>query len=240
MKISFVISIFALLLSLSFADDSKELNPFQKYIADPSITTFTQAIEFYHSDLDGDSKNDNHRIILSYLYQMEMDRMIEQIDVFADSIAPNIQFNYANLMLELRRFDKAIQVYDTLNVKYPAWSCPWRHKGEAYFKSGDLEKAEKALEQAIETRNEHYDAYVMLAEVQEAMGKNEEALKTLETGFTYLGKDIEDPEEEVEDVDVQFLYLKLLQKNGRYDKAEDIKNSLMKADPDDKRWEDIK
>lgn len=223
-----------------FSEESQEMNPFQKYVATPSYTMFHQAVEFYNSGLENDTKNDNYRIMLSYLYLMEMERVIEQINIESDYLSPGIQFSYANLLLELNRFDEAIATYEILNDKYPEWSCPWRHKGEAFFKSDNLIEAEVALKEAIDTRIEHYDAYVMLAEVQEAMGNNDTALETLETGFTYLGKDIEAPDEEVDDVDVQFLYLRLLQKNGKYEQAVEIKKSLEKAAPDDDRWEEMK
>ncbi len=231
--------IISLSASLCFTDEAKELNPFQKYVSDPSYATFLQAVDFFQSNLEEDPQNDSNRIMLSYLYLMEIDNMLDQIDVYADSLSPGIQFNYANLLLELRKFDDAIEVYEMLNDKHPEWSCPWRHKGEALFKSGELKGAEVALKKAIETRQGHYDAYVMLAEVLEALGRDKEALATLETGFTHLGEDIEAPEEEVEDVDVQFLYLRLLQNNGKNAQAEKVKNSLKRSDPDDERWQEI-
>jgi len=127
-------------------------------------------------------------------------------------------------------------VYEGLNEEFPDWSCPWRHKGEAYFKTSELELAETALQKAIETRVEHFDAYVMLAEVQDAMGKNAEALKTLETGFSYKGKDVEDPEKELTDLDVQFLYMRLLKVNNMQNEYELQKKKLEKAAPNDERW----
>ncbi len=107
------------------------------------------------------------------------------------------------------------------------------------MKSDNLVQAEVALKKSIEVRIEHYDAYVMLAEVQELMGKNGEALATLETGFTYKGKDIEDPDEEVSDPDVQFLYLRLLKANDMQNEYEQQKKKLEKSAPEDERWSEI-
>jgi len=239
-KICYITIVLCIPIFLFAVEEPQEVNPYQKYVAYPSLQRFENAVIYYSSQLEEDPKNDTSRIMLSYLYLMEMDRMIDEIDVFSDSTPPNVQFNYANLLLELRRFYKAIEVYDTLNSNYPEWSCPWRHKGEAYFKSDRLEEAENALKKAIETRREHYDAYVMLAEVQEAMGNYFDALQTLETGFTYLGKDIEDPDEETNDIDVQFLYLRLLKANKKDKQAKEIKQKLMKRVPEDERWKMIR
>lgn len=178
--------------------------------------------------------------MLSYIYMLEMERMLGQFEVRIDSLAPNIKFQYANLLLEIGKYDECIEVYEGLNEEFPDWSCPWRHKGEAYFKTSELEKAEISLQKAIETRVEHYDAYVMLAEVQEAMGKYTDALATLETAFSYKGKDIEDPEQEITDLDVQFLHLRLLKQNNMQNEYGQLKMKLEKASPDDTRWKDIK
>ena len=212
-----------------------ESNPFQDYYADPNISSFENAFKHYSAQLAENEDDDSARLMLSYLYVIELERMLEQFESRVDSLASKFQFQYANLLLELRKFDEAIEIYEILNTNYPNWSCPWRHKGEAYFKSDDLVQAETALQKSIEARIEHYDAYVMLAEVQEAMGKNDIALATLETGLTYKGKDIEDPDEEVVDLDVQFLYLRLLKANDKQNEYEQQKEKLQKAAPDDER-----
>ncbi|HHI87489.1 MAG: hypothetical protein B1H05_04090 [Candidatus Cloacimonas sp. 4484_140] len=217
-----------------------ESNPFQDYNADQNATTFENAFKHYSAQLAENEDEDNARLMLSYLYLVELERMLEQFKTRVDSLTPKFQFQYANLLLELRKYDESIEIYDILNTNYPNWSCPWRHKGEAYFKSDDLVHAETALQKSIVARIEHYDAYVMLAEVQEAMGKNDEALATLETGFTYKGKDIEDPDEEVDDLDVQFLYLRLLKANDRQNEFEQQKKKLKKVAPSDERWKEIK
>ena len=237
------IFIFTLVISIPFilssADTHQESNPFQVYYADPSFSTFEKAYESYSNQLEEDAENNNARLMLSYLYMLEMERMLEQFEVRMDSLAPNIKFQYANLLLEIGKYDECIKVYEGLNEEFPDWSCPWRHKGEAYFKTSELEKAEISLQKAIATRVEHYDAYVMLAEVQEAMGKYTDALATLETGFSYKGKDIEDTEKEITDLDVQFLYLKILKLNNMENEYEQLKMKVEKVAPDDARWKDI-
>jgi len=225
-------------LTILHAQDS-EANPFRDYYADPNITTFENAFKHYSTQLADNEDDDSARLMLSYLYVTELDRMLVQFEARVDSLASKFQFQYANLLLELRRYDEAIETYEILNASFPDWSCPWRHKGEAYFKSNNLIQAETALKKAIETRIEHYDAYVMLAEVQEAMGKNAEALKTLETGFSYKGKDVEDPEKELTDLDVQFLYLKLLKANDKQEAYTQQKEKLQQIAPNSEFWEEI-
>ncbi len=237
-KIILCVMLICATFTILHAQDS-EANPFQDYYADPNISSFENAFKHYSAQLAEDEESDSARLMLSYLYLIELERMLEQFETRVDSLAPNIKFQYANILLGIGKYDECIKVYEGLNEEFPDWSCSWRHKGEAYFKTSELELAETALQKAIETRVEHYDAYVMLAEVQDAMGKNAEALATLETGFTYKGEDIEDPDEEVSDLDVQFLYLRLLKVNDRHNNYEQLKKKLEKNAPDDERWKDI-
>ena len=51
------------------------------------------------------------------------------------------KFSCANIQLEMGRYDDAIEIYKMLNEKTPKWSCPWRHRGEAYWKKGELDNA---------------------------------------------------------------------------------------------------
>jgi hypothetical protein len=90
---------------------------------------------------------------------------------------------------------------------------------------------------AIETREEHYDAYMWLAEVYHAWGKYDKGIKTLETGLTWYGKDIEDPEEEYSSAKVAFLHLDLL-KGAKKTKTEAYRHALehaRKFDPENER-----
>lgn len=240
MKIFAFISIILCMPLILFAEETtQQANPFQDYYADPSFSTFENAYESYSVQLSENAEDNSARLMLSYLYLIELERMLEQFEARIDSLAPNIKFQYANILLGIGKYDECIKVYEGLNEEFPDWSCPWRHKGEAYFKSDELVQAETALQKSIETRIEHYDAYVMLAEVQEAMGKYTEALATLETGFSYKSKDIEDPEQEITDLDMQFLYLRLLKLNNMQNEYEQLKMKLEKAAPEDARWKDI-
>ncbi|RLC45462.1 MAG: hypothetical protein DRI23_13530 [Candidatus Cloacimonadota bacterium] len=54
-----------------------------------------------------------------------------------------------------------------------------------------FEEAEMVTLKAIETREDHYDAYIQLAEIQMHLGKYETALETLEKGSKYVEADIE-------------------------------------------------
>jgi len=217
-----------------------EINYANLYFSNPGAKTFAVAEKYYVSILEKDSTDVDSRLMLSYLYLYEMQRTIAPVGENIDSLEPKHMFQYANLLLSLCQYEESIKIYDKINKKLPQWSCPWRHKGEAYFKSDKLEDAEIALKKSIETRTEHYDAYVMLADVQKAMGKYETALETLELGLSYYGKDIENPEEEVATVDVQFLHLELLKLNDMTEEYNRLKESMKKTFPDDVRWENCK
>ena len=68
--------------------------------------------------------------------------------------------------------------------------------------------AEIATKKAIELQENHFDAYIQLAEIQKKMGNYEIALKTLEKGLTYAEFDHED---EVSDEEVEVLKNEILE-----------------------------
>ncbi|MDD3051733.1 MAG: hypothetical protein PHR06_11375 [Candidatus Cloacimonetes bacterium] len=213
--------------------EQKEMSPLQKYFAEQSSENFLNAYNSLNTQVAEDEASNS--ISLAMLLFYEMEKQLKNAEETATDLNPGQKFQYANLLLALNRFEESVKIYDMLNTASPKWSCPWRHKGEAYFQMNELEKAEEALLMAIETREEHYDAYVMLADVQAALGRFDDALKTLELGFTYKGKDIEDPDQEVNDLDVQFLYLNLLQKNGKTTEYSTLREKLEKIVPGDDR-----
>jgi tetratricopeptide (TPR) repeat protein len=236
----FIILIIFLGSSLLIADEPQtKKNYYRQYLEHPTYENFKQAIEYYSSEIEKDTTNQSSRIMLSYLHLNEINKQIDELENEIETLSNGEKFQFANLLLSLGEFDKSIKIYESLNEQLPNWSCPWRHKGEAYLKIGKLAEAEFALLKAIETRVEHYDAYVMLAEVQYNMNKKEEALKTLETGLSYKGKDIEDPEKEVSDLDVQFFYMKLLEENNRIENYNNLKKKLQKSAPDAEHWKEF-
>jgi len=236
----FVILVIMLAVSTGLLFSQKlheDENPFMKYYQDQTSENLIEAIKSFNV-ADEDNTGFDNSIMLSNLYFIALENELAILDENIDSLATRDKFRYANLLLSLNRFESSIAIYNQLNEDTPDWSCPWRHKGEALFKSDNLVDAEIALQKAIETRIEHYDAYVMLADVQNDMGKSEEALATLETGFSYLGKDIEEADEEVNDLDVQFLYLDLLKKNDKQDEYLKLKAKLEERAPEDSRLVD--
>ena len=185
-------------------------------------------------------EKENQDVMNAYLLYMELNRFTQKIESNLDSLDMRSKFSYANLLLSLGRFDESIEVYEQINAQTPNWSCPWRHKGEAYLKNNELAKSEKSLKKAIETRVEHYDAYIMLAEVQMKMEKYQEALETFQTGLSYKGKDIEDPEEEVNQLDEKILHLKLLKYNNLMNEYNELLKTVQKKNPDEPILEQFK
>ena len=225
--------IFVLLL---FAE---ETNPFAIYQANPSFETFNEVHTTYMKSIEDGEDADGARLMLSWLHLSEIYRITEPLDANVDSLPAGLGFQYANLLLSLGQIDEAIAIYEVVTELSPDWSCPWRHKGEAYFKAKDYDNAEKAILMAIKTRVEHYDAYIWLARVQKAKGEYEKALASIETGFTYYGKDIEDPEEEApmqEVVQLKLELLKLTQKDGEF---KDLLKKSKKNFPENPVWDTL-
>jgi hypothetical protein len=75
----------------------------------------------------------------------------------------------------------------------------------------------------------------MLSEVYNDLDECEKALETLEKGLTYYGKDIEDPEKEVSNIDVAFLHLELLEKCGDKADYDALLIKIKEIAPDDER-----
>jgi len=237
MKNIIIAAVMIMVMATAVTGEEKE-SPYRLYINDKNPENFIRAYRHY-VELSEDSLDMNSTAIVVYLAMQEMERNLDRLEENRPELKNRTKFLYANALLELGKYDQSISIYNELNRKVPKWSCPWRHKGEAFWKKGDLEAAVEALEMAIETRETHYDAYVMLADVLRDMKKYREALKTLEKGLTYYGKDIEDPEEEVSSIDVYFLYMDLLRKNDMEDtdKYRHLLERAREAAPEDDRLE---
>jgi|GEM_PF-320464 tetratricopeptide (TPR) repeat protein len=216
--------------------EKKPPTPLQTYLKDRTAENFSNAHTAYNAQIK-DTMNYASITALAWLHMFELDRHLEFLNEHLGELKNMQKFQYANMLLELDRNTDAIAVYEKIVEASPKWSCPWRHMGEAYYKDKDYAAAEKALLMAIETREEHYDAYMWLAEVYHAWGKYDKGIATLEKGLTMYGKDIEDPEEEYSSAKVAFLHLDLL-KGAKKTNTEAYKHALehaKKFDPENER-----
>lgn len=191
------------------AHDQSEYDEYQKYSSDPTLENFKSALDYY-SALD----NETGKLLSAYLYYAELERVLAELGTEPDSLSMKTRFSYANLLLDLGRYDDCIPIYESLNTESPVWACPWRHKGEALWKTGNLDAAETALKQSIEVRENHYDAYIMLAHVLLEKGKIQEALTTLEKGLQYGAENPEYSENEEFEAEVKALHDELIKLNS--------------------------
>ncbi len=231
-----IILAIAIAVMLPGSAPAEEKSLFRIYLDDRTPENFLKAFE-YNESLRADTANYRAAVVLAYMSLIELEKNLDIMEENTAELKNRDLFSYGNILLELDRYDEAIAIYDVLNEKSPKWSCPWRHKGEAYWKDGELDDAVMALKKAIETRETHYDAYVMLADVYTDLKEYETALATLEKGLTYYSKDIEDPEEEVSSLDVYFLHLDLLDKCGKTEteKYKELYEKVKTIAPDDER-----
>ncbi len=204
----------------------------KSYFEDASYDNVKAVLEDANNSKDLTSANYN----LLMVHYSEMNKAMNKLEAMTSDLQPAQRFQLANIYLALGRSEQAIPHYDYLNENFENWSCPWRHKGEAYYNLQEWEEAEKALEKAIETRVEHYDAYLWLARVQLKLDKNKEALKTFETGMSYKGKDIEEPEEEFSSQEESFLKLEILKANKMKKDYKKLAKQLEEKYPQDKYW----
>ena len=218
--------------------EEKAKSLFSIYLGEKTTENFLKAFEHYEAER-ADTVNHRATVILSYLHMKELERNLALLEENLGDLTNKNLFSTANLFLGLEKFDRAIAIYKVLNEKSPKWSCPWRHRGEAHWKNKEYDDAVMSLEMAIETRETHYDAYTQLSEVLFDMKEYEKSLATLELGLTYYGKDIEDPDEEVDNVAIHFLYYDLLKRAGRDEDAAKILIVLKKIAEGDERLKEL-
>jgi tetratricopeptide (TPR) repeat protein len=108
-----------------------------------------------------------------------------------------------------------IKIYDELNAESPGWSCPWRHKGQAFYNLKRYKEAASALTQAIETNREHYDAYIWMARTQYMLKKYQAALTNLEIALTLSPSAEESPGETISEDSIKAFYRELLTKTNK-------------------------
>lgn len=192
-----------------------ESNPVSDYFNNPTAKTFTNAWASCADDLAKDSTQVNIKILMANLANLESQRLINEISPMADTLSAGIKFQYANVLLGQNRLSEAIEQYNALNAAYPGWSCPFRHKGEAYYRLELYKEAEASLTKAIETNLEHYDAYVWMAKTQYQMKKYKKALTYLETALTLNPEAEESPDEYISEDSIKALHDELLLKTGK-------------------------
>jgi tetratricopeptide (TPR) repeat protein len=174
---------------LLLAQQNEGIAKFQNYRQQPNSQNLIELINYF-----AQTQEDKYLTaqILGNVYLMELENQLQVFEVNSDSLSYGNMFGYANLLLAMGRYEKSIEIYNKLNELSPKWSCPWRHKGEALLKSHQLEAAETATLKAIETREDHFDAYIQLARIQKEQGRYQEALQTLNNGLAHQEADTEE------------------------------------------------
>lgn len=192
MKSQIMALILICIAGVLIAEESSD--PIARYFENPDYATFQKAVE---ASLDSIlvSKSPNlHKLQLAYIAENEVSRLLDELQASKAELSTGELFNLANLYLSRAAYEPAIALYDSLNAAYPKWSCPWRHKGEAYYRLEEYEKAATALQQAIATNEQHYDAYIWMAMTQKELGQYSPALKNLEKAME-LSPDAEQSED---------------------------------------------
>ncbi|HRX76560.1 MAG TPA: tetratricopeptide repeat protein, partial [Candidatus Cloacimonadota bacterium] len=167
-----------LILSISIISFGwAELNPIRDYLDQPSMQSFEQAVK--HLNSIDTTESLQAELNLAYIANYEAMRLMELAMAKADELSAAERFSLANMFLGMDKYAEAIKLYEALNQASPKWSCPWRHKGEAYYKSGNFSASAQALEMAIQTNPEHYDAYIWYAKTLYQLARYEEAMTAL-------------------------------------------------------------
>lgn len=186
-----------LIPALCAVSQAQPADPCIDYLKKPTAEGYRAARARLDTMLSINSGDRKALVYSALVDQANLAAQVDRLYGLRDSLEGKYLFGLANLMLETGDFRRSVDLYRKLNAQTPKWSCPWRHKGEALYRLGDLAESEQALLKAVETRPTHYDAWVWLARVQRDMGKRKEALASIKKAFENKGKDVEDPEEEL-------------------------------------------
>jgi len=207
MKKLSLITLGLLILNFCLAQES----PVTLYLQNQNLETYQQAVNYLLKIDKEDNSGMQAKLNLAYISNLESLRLMDLAKADMDNLKPGERFALANLYLERDKYDDAITIYNLLNEATPKWSCPWRHKGEALYKSGNYDAAKKSLEMAIETNKEHYDAYLWYAKTLYELKDYKNALRALETAFDLTEK-LEDSEydEVIPEEEINQLYQELL------------------------------
>ncbi len=200
MKKIVLLTLAILLCGIVFAQDN---DPVSSYLDSPNPSAFTPAISSIYESISSGTNVTRSKIYSLYLMNVETRRLVDELMVTADSLPAGERFSLANVLLGMEMLDQAVALYEGLNEDYPTWSCPWRHKGEAYFKLGEFEAAAGALQEAINTNENHQDAYLWMAFALNELGEYAAALENLERALSMEnteegGEDSAIPQEQIE------------------------------------------
>jgi len=236
-KIILVVMILSLFIGVLQSVVLRQL--YLQYLAEPCETKFFITYARYTYLLASDTlevTTADHFYIMN-MHRLETNRIMAHLIENIDDLAPGMKRGVADALLAMGRTKESIEIYEKVVIASPAWSCAWRHKGEAHFRNNDLPNAERSLRLAIQHRETHYDAYLMLAEVLYEQGKHRDALQTIEQAFNFLDYADVCEDELYSDKETQFLYLKILQANrNRRNDARTLEAELRKRYPEDKFW----
>lgn len=204
----FIIMLFLLGLVTLWADENAA-DPVKAYLESPDISGFQAAVAQLSTQLGNENSDFRARLYLHHLCDLEARRMLDGLIADADSLAPGERFSLANYLLGKEEYQAAVKLYDAINEDLPNWSCPWRHKGEALYKLEDYQRAMTALEQAIATNQNHYDAYIWMARAQKELGLYPEALANLDKARKLNPGEEGHEDEEIPAEDIDKLYKEL-------------------------------
>lgn len=185
-------------------------DPLEGYLASPGAQSFGEAVDYLNTVAENSDNEVLCRIQMLYIMNLESERLIDGLLAESDSLNASQRFNLGNVLMGMEKLDQAVAIYEAINRDYPNWSCPWRHKGEAYYKMGEYEEAAASLTQAIATNRDHVDAYIWMAYALNEMGQYAEALQNLEYALSLNPEDGgEHEDEEIADEQIQALLQEL-------------------------------
>jgi len=194
------------MLSIIFAAEAA--NPISAYLENPNTESYSKAVSYIAENNAKETEGMGMQLTQAYLANVELNRILDLAKTA--KLSAGESFTLANLYLSMEKYPEAIAIYDRINTDTPAWSCPWRHKGEALYQMKDYKASVKALEQAIETNKEHYDAYIWMAKSLYELKKYKAARANMEIAFKLdSSKEHGSSDAEMVDKDIQDLYEKI-------------------------------
>ena len=101
----------------------KKESPFQIYSKDQTPENFINAYNAYNAQMK-DTADYGAGAMLAWLNYYELDRNLEVLKANEANLTNMNKFQYANILLELGRYDEAIPLYSQINEKNPEVVVP--------------------------------------------------------------------------------------------------------------------
>ena len=169
------------------------------------------------------------------LHLVEIERCLDTLRARHDELDRGGRRHFAQIQLDMGRTREAVPLFETLCAGEPDYACPWHKLGVAYLRLGRPGESLECMRKACEIASTHRSCFDDLARTLLALERPAEALAAFEEGCRNTDVALGDPDREPIGLDAEFLYLDLLERCGKEERAALQLARLRREAPEDER-----